>query len=527
MRRLILLLAAATAISAAELYRVAGVLVDSETGAPVANASVAFSPTAEPRSDMVAVTGPDGRFGFDAPRGVFRLSAVVAGSSRSFGEMSPFADMGCAVITGPDRNTAHLVFRWRRPAVIAGRVVDDQGESVEFASVRLFYSGVVEGHARITPLNYEATTNDQGEYRIWDVPGAAYFVVVTARPWYARSGQANPGQPQLPPSYATAYYPGTTDATRAAPLTVQPGEEAHADFVLTAFAGATLTVNCDNDTAQPFPLHSPRVMTLNVIAPGIGGTETFVSQPTFMQCPFTVNGILPGHYLLRMSDGETANPRAAQRWVDVGSGDMAVSLSLHPAAEVSGKVMFKDPVARPARLLVRLFRERDYESEDVPIAEDGSFAFSHVEPGKHLLLVSGAGYYAETIRVGKVPLPGAVLNIEDGVETRLSIVASNESGRFKGFATRDDQPVANMLVVLVPRDPASAYFIQGYQTDSDGSFDFPDLNAEDYLLFAVEDPTIAYADPETVKPYLPQAKSIRIEPGKVLDERVPVQPVVK
>jgi len=67
---------------------------------------------------MGVITGPDGRFSFDAPRGIFRLSAVVAGHSQVFGEMSPFSDAGIGVVTGPDEDTAHLVFRWFRPAVI-------------------------------------------------------------------------------------------------------------------------------------------------------------------------------------------------------------------------------------------------------------------------------------------------------------------------------------------------------------------------------------------------------------------------
>jgi hypothetical protein len=68
---------------------------------------------------------------------------------------------------------------------------------------------------------------------------------------------------------------------------------------------------------------------------------------------------------------------------------------------------------------------------------------------------------------------------------------------------------------------------QPFQTDSDGSFDLGPLGVGDYLLFAVDDPTIAWADPETVKPYLAQAKQIHIELGKVLEERVPVQPAGK
>ena len=527
MRRMFLLLAVATALSAADVYRVAGVIIDSETGSPVANASVALSPGGESRGDMGVITGPDGRFSFDAPRGIFRLSAVVAGHSQVFGEMSPFSDAGIGVVTGPDEDTAHLVFRWFRPAVITGRVLDDQGEPVENARVKLLHYGVADGRTRIGPRN-EASTNDRGEYRIWEIPAASYYLIATGRPWYAEAWAVGPGKPQAPVAYRPVYYPGTADVTHAAPLTVHPGEEAHADFAFSAVAAANVTVNCDNNTSvvEALPAAPNGAMTLSVIGQSIGG-EAVLSQTAFIICPFTVNGVLPGHYLLRLSDTEAAGPRAAQRWVDVGVGDIEVSLSLHPAAALSGRVTLKNAGAWPNGLLVGLFRDLDNWSETMPIGADGSFSVPHVEPGKYLVSVSGAGYYAETIRAGDVALPRGVVNIEDGAELRLSIVASNKSVRFRGFATRDDQPLGNMLVVIVPRDPVSAYSNQGYQTDSDGSFDWPALPAGDYLLFAVDDPTIAYADPETVKPYLSQAKQIRIEPGKVLEERVPVQAVVK
>ncbi len=524
MKRLLLLLTVAATLSAAELYRVAGVLVDSETGSPIANASLALSPGGESRGELVTSAGSDGRFGFDAPRGKFTLSAVVAGRSEKFGLTSPFAGMGCAVITGPDQDTAHLVFRWYRPVVIAGRVLDDQGEPVERARVQLLYSGVVGGRSRITPLT-DAWTDDRGDYRIWWVSGATYYLVVTAQPWYGNNGLARLGQTQAPVAYATVYYPGTTDIARAAPLTVPSGGEAHADFTLTAVAAATITVNCDNDAAGEASATQRRGgMTARVIAEGIGGTETVVSQPPVFRCPFTVNGVLPGRYLLRLSNTGTANPLVAQQWIDVGAGDMAVSLSLHPPASVRGNVTLKSGGARPGgTLVVHLSREAGNTSVSMAVGTDGGFSVPRIEPGKYRVFVSGAGYYAETIRAGDTALPDGVVNIEDGVESRLNIVASNESGRLKGYATRDDQPVANMLVVLVPRDPASGYPNQPFQTDSDGSFDWPPTRAGDYLLFAVDDPTVAWADPQTVRPYLSQAKSIRIEPGKVTEERVPVQ----
>jgi len=191
-------------------------------------------------------------------------------------------------------------------------------------------------------------------------------------------------------------------------------------------------------------------------------------------------------------------------------------------------VIFKDGTSQPrGTLVLRLQRELGDMWISQTVGRDGSFRIPRIEPGKFHVEIYGAGYYVESIRAGDAVLPGGVVNIEDGVETRLSIMASNESGRLKGFATRDDQPVANMLVVLALRDPASGKPNQGFQTDSDGSFDWPAMPPGDYLLFAVDDPTIAFADAETIKPYLSQAKSIRIEAGKVYEERVPAQVVAK
>jgi hypothetical protein len=146
-----------------------------------------------------------------------------------------------------------------------------------------------------------------------------------------------------------------------------------------------------------------------------------------------------------------------------------------------------------------------------------------VRAGKYHVLIPEGDKYPETIQAGNALLADGLVSVQDGVETKLSIVVNAGSGGLKGFAVRDGRPVANMLVGLVPTGAASGSPNQGWQTDSDGSFDWTTLRAGDYLLFAVDDPTIAYADAAAIKPYLAQAKAIRIEPGKVLEERVPVQ----
>lgn len=527
MRRLVLLLAAVTALTAADLYRVAGVIVDSQTGSPMANASLTLSPMDHPHEGMIATSAGDGSFGFDAARGKYNLMAVIAGISQPFGQLSRFVRMGTSVITGPDQDTAHLVFRWHRLAVITGRVLDDQGEPVENAHVRFLCSAVLAGRKRISQAT-GASTDDQGYYRAWAVIDGAYYAFVTAEPWWNSQGESAGGT-QPAPVYPTVYYPGTTDLTRATLLTVQPGEEARVDFTLTAMAAAKLTVNCDNcETGAPPALRRNNGMELRVIAEGLGGTETTVAQRPAHLWPVTIDTVPPGHYLVRLSGAGAENALTAERWVDVGAGDIAVSLSLHPAAAVSGRLTLKANAAPPPRpLTVVLSPESNGRSASATVGSDGTFRISNVAPGKYHVYATGGYYHAETVRTGDGALPAGLLNVEDGAEYRVDIVASNETGRLKGFATRDDRPVANMLVILMPADSSSGYPNLGFQTDSDGSFDWTTMRAGDYLLFAIDDPTIAYADAEAVRPYLSQAKSIRIEPGKVYEERVPVQATAK
>jgi hypothetical protein len=80
--------------------------------------------------EQTAVTGADGRFSFEAPAGKWRLFVERQGWRQVYGEESS-NNFGSSVITGPDQDTAHLVFVWHAPGVIFGKVIDDRGEPVD------------------------------------------------------------------------------------------------------------------------------------------------------------------------------------------------------------------------------------------------------------------------------------------------------------------------------------------------------------------------------------------------------------
>ena len=98
-----------------------------------------------------------------------------------------------------------------------------------------------------------------------------------------------------------------------------------------------------------------------------------------------------------------------------------------------------------------------------------------------------------------------------GATVQLSIVASDDIGTLKGFVMDGGKPVAGVLAVLAPKnDSKDPGDYRGFQTDSDGSFDYQNVRAGDYVLFAVERVDLEYANPAAVRPYLTGGKPVHI-----------------
>ena len=120
-------------------------------------------------------------------------------------------------------------------------------------------------------------------------------------------------------------------------------------------------------------------------------------------------------------------------------------------------------------------------------------------------------------------LEDGVLDVASGASIQLKIVASDETGHLKGFVKGGEKPVPGVLAVLAPVTPSTdPYRYHGFQTDSDGSFDWDNVRAGDYVLFAVDRLDFEYANPEAVKPYLASGKPIHIGAHTVSNEDISV-----
>jgi hypothetical protein len=438
------------------------------------------------------------------------LRAGIRGTQENYASNQGDSVLGSALIVGPGKDTGNLVFRYYPMASISGKVLDDAGEPVEDAVVQLIRSSTVGGK-RLTRIFRAVRTDDRGEYRLGWVPGGTgYYVAVTGEPWFNRNRFARPEPNGEEPAetrlaYATSYYPDTTDAAHAAPLNLAPGAEVHADFTLRTVPGARILVK------HGAPPGSTGLVSLTY--PGIDGVEAYQQQVSLTP---SLSGVPPGRYTLRVTARSGDSDLIGFANVDVNGADVTVDMPLHPAASISGRLQFARAGTQPnGTVVVTITTDGVTGIYNTTVKSDGTFRFPNVLPGRYRVAIRSAGWFATKIDVAGAALREGLIDIGDGDSATVTITASDETGNVNGFVKEGDRTLPEVLVVLVSagKDQRAVYY-RAFQTESDGSFDFRSVPAGRYLMFAIEDKSFEYANPEALKPYLANALPVTIEPHK-------------
>lgn len=518
-----LLLAAAMAFpAAAQMFTVAGIVTDGLHNSPLERARVFLA--GEGVGMQALTTAADGRFTFRAPQGTYHLYADRNGWRTQFGDSEPPLGFGSAVITGPGQDTSHLTLRWYPPGSISGRVVDEQNEPVRDATVYLICDAMVGGRKRVLETE-SAETDDLGQYRFGPLAAGSYYIVATGKPWFAaqlaRSGLLENGASQPAMAYPATYYPGTTDARSATPIALKSGAEVQADLSLRTTTAATVSIHCPGSGVQENMC--PGGANLYLLS--IGGIEIFQSANPDPGTD-TLSGVPPGRYVLRFMGAE----KTAHRVIDVAGGDLSIDLSLQPYLSVTGEVVFKGhPPKAGASVYISMRDESTDRSYGAAVSADGRFEFPNFNNARYRPTIYGsAGLVIEQISVDGAPLKDGVIDLTGSAAVHIKILASDETGRVKGLAKRGDQPAPAVLIVLAPQTAsANPSDYLGYQTESDGSFDYVNVPAGDYLLIAIDRLDLEYTNPEVLRPYLPAATRIQVPAHGVIEQQVEVSAAPK
>jgi hypothetical protein len=290
-----------------------------------------------------------------------------------------------------------LVIHLNPLAIIHGNVIDSDGEAMPGVSVRALHSEIQDGR-RITRQDRQVTTDDQGEYRMWNFQPGDYYIVAAGR----SGGTAVVVGPTPPGGLAhegfdPVYFPSARDRASATAIALAPGQEFQADLKI-----------------QMQPAYRVRGMLRNVTpyqtvtvelarsAGEVGSNRVVVNASTGR---FEANDVVPGTYVLRAVQKAGELELRGEREIRVESANLdGVVVELMPGLTVSGVVrapaMFEaNPVNFAGRRMgrqVMLMPEGSINlgaSYHAVVDEQGKFTIENVPAGRYRLQVTGFGTY--------------------------------------------------------------------------------------------------------------------------------------
>lgn len=513
-----------------QLCSLSGMVVKLAGSEPLKSATVELR-SVEDRTHTVSVaTDAGGHFqikGIDPGR--YRLKVIRNGFvTQEYGQKTP-SDPGSDLRLSPGQELKDLLFRMIPWGVIAGRILNEDGEPLPWARVSALREVYREGKRRLMP-DVTVSTNDLGEYRLFGLRPGRYFVSAQYK-----SGVQIVGQQQIQAGltevseadYAATYYPGSPDSSKASTITLKAGDEIPSVEILlrpvTVFRIRGRVYNMvsgKRSSAGVNIVFEPRNTGLawNFTEPN----QVLVEKP---DGSFEITKVLPGSYVLTAFWFDEGKGYQARQSVEVGNADVeGINLTIAPGVAVSGRVIWEGkPNMERDELTVYASAVGSSMSisSTARITSSNLFVLRDMSEGTYRLSVYGLSKdcYLKAVRYGTSDGLEDGFTVIRGTQASLEVTISSQGARVQGTTTDGDKvPAAGLWVVLVPdetRRGLSRLYKQA-RTDQFGHFDLRGIAPGDYELFSwkeVEDG--AWEDPNFLKSFEEKGEKVSLQDGDV------------
>ena len=467
-------------------FEISGVALNGVTNEPAAHVEISMGLAEKPNALQTTITGADGHFSF---RGIAPAKYWLSAHGRGFAQQGLDEHEGyfTGIAAGPNLDSQNVNFRLRPDSSIVGLITDNDNEPISGAEVMLFRTGLEGGEANTYQLQ-AATTNDEGRYHFGHLAAGSYYIVVSARPWYAQTpnrelrtyvktsaggqteetqiGPPETSNPALDLAFPLTFYPGVTDPAGAAAIDLQVGDQTTADVSLTAVPALHIHINAVG-TPTGASLQQMFGSTVLQVPSQIGGGDNGVD----------IVGVPPGHYLLNMNTGNGAKSWSKPLELN---GDSEIDPSDGaPGIKVNGTLRLNGQPAVNA--VVRLRNRASGLRFDAQTSDRGEFLLETTgfTPGQYEVGVFNVADAA----LGSISATGATVHghsvqIAGTGPVHLTLTMSQGLARVEGVALREGKPAAGTMVVLVPQKlEENASIVRRDQSDSDGTFALPNVSA--------------------------------------------------
>lgn len=499
---------------------VSGMVVKLADSEPLRKARVNLRSADDNTHSISVVTDSAGHFRFKAlDPGRYHLTVSRVGFvSQVYGQKKP-DDPGALLTLRPGQEVKDLLFRLIPSAVIAGKILDEDGEPLPEIQVSALRQVYLEGKRSLATETL-AQTNDLGEFRLFGLRPGRYFVSAVFPQWGRFSGDddSEEAQPNHQ-GYAKMFYPGTPDAAKAIPVSVKSGEEIPSvEIFMHQLPVYRIRGHVYNQITQKTGRQS------NVfLMPKTKSREWGDERQNFVQKPdgsFEISDVLPGSYVLIAMWHDEGSSHIARVPVEVSSADVeGITITITPGTDIPGRIIWEGaPSLEQDDLFVTL------ESPEMTINFGGSsrvtgntFLLKGVSEGAYMPRIWGQGKDCYT---KDVQYAGASA-LEDGFTLgraapgTLEITISSRGARVRGSVTDSDGlPAAGVQVVLVPERSRRAQY-RSYETqttDQYGHFELRGIAPGDYKLFSWEEvESGAWEDPEFLKDFEDKGEKISLQ----------------
>jgi protocatechuate 3,4-dioxygenase beta subunit len=489
-----------------EPCRLEGLAVNAVTGEPLGKALVVLEDTSGQRDSRpsITTTGPDGRFAMAGiPPGRYHLRAERTGY---LGQ--PRGSVRQTVLTlEPGQRVTDLKLRLTPNGVISGKVLDEDGEPIEGASIVALRYRYNKGVKQLLPDDY-AGTNDLGEFRLASLRPGTYVLMASSGHrwgWIDRSA----ARPEVEKSDVPTFYPGVQDPSAATPVALSAGARM-GPLGITMLRLKTARVR--GKVQLPDGVSRADV-NLFPASGGFGGnysTSTGDSDGTF-----EIRGVPFGSYRMQAhcSVGNRQHLWAEQA-LEVGDNVEGIRLIFGSGTRVTGRVEV-DGEAKIDFSRVRIGIECSPSSLNTSAEKDGSIELPEFPfpPRECQVIVSPPdGFYVKSVRFSGTDVTDAGVVIPPAGGS-LDIALKPGAGRIEGAVLNEKrEPAAGATVVLVPDRRTRYWLFQQTSVDQYGRYSFASVPPGGYKLFAwgeVEED--AWFDPEFMKEHEKRAESVFID----------------
>jgi protocatechuate 3,4-dioxygenase beta subunit len=514
-----------------DLCTVEGSVFNAATGAPVKKAAVVMTradgvPNQNaPPASYSTTTDAAGKFAMkDIEPGKYRMTVTRNGFvTMPYGARGPNRP-GTTITLERAQNMKDVSFRLTPHGVVAGRIVDEDGEPVPFVAVQLVRFQVRQGRQQLNMAGGSGTTNDIGEYRIFGIAPGKYYLRASGQqrsvsPFIVLDRSTN-SQPDE--DYVPTYYPGTIDTANAAAIDVGSGAQV-SGINFTLLKTATVHVKGSVGNLPAGIQQRIQIMILPRGAPFIGGPL----RPTFADAKgnFDIRGVAPGQYMLSANINDGGRSYSTSVAVDVSNSNVEnVRLEIGPGVDAAGKIRIEGDTKQSLTTVNVNLRPRETNGivfggvSPGRVKDDNTFLLPNVGANLFEVTLFGLpdGFYVKSIKSGQTDVLAAGLDVARGAPEPLEVVVSPNAGLMSGAVQNPNtgQPAPGATVVLVPqqkelRDKAQSYRIT--TTDQNGSYTLNSLVPGEYRVFAWEDiEPGAYLDPDFLKPVESKSEAVTI-----------------